>query len=130
MNRMPGAVYAKELRDETVKPALTEGVGIAEAIRQLSIQLKSLASWIRAAKAGKLRDVGWHQKPLTERDRTGGSHDETRSPKRVRDVLQERIAIRHGVIEQMRQDYLAPPMYRLLGVSWSSPLNLRTRSTA
>ena len=32
----------------------------------MSISTKTLANWVRAAKAGKLKDVGRHQKPLTE----------------------------------------------------------------
>ena len=66
MNRIPKAVYTKELRDEAVKLALTEGVGVSEASRRLSIPIKTLANWVRAAKTGKLKDVGRHQKPLTE----------------------------------------------------------------
>ncbi|KVU28974.1 transposase [Burkholderia ubonensis] len=66
MNRIPRAVYTKELRDEAVELALTEGVGVSEAPRRLSIPIKTLANWVRAAKVGKLNDVGRHQKPLTE----------------------------------------------------------------
>lgn len=66
MNRIPRAVYTKALRDEAVKLALTGGVGVSEASRRLSIPIKTLASWVRAAKAGKLKVVGRHQKPLTE----------------------------------------------------------------
>ncbi|AJY27052.1 transposase family protein (plasmid) [Burkholderia thailandensis 34] len=66
MNRIPRAVYTKELRDEAVKLALAEGVGISEASRRLSIPIETLANWVRAAKAGKLKDVGRPQKPLTE----------------------------------------------------------------
>ncbi|MBR8004905.1 transposase, partial [Burkholderia vietnamiensis] len=65
MNRIPRAVYTKELRDEAVKLALAEGVGVSEASRRLSIPIKTLANWVRAAKAGKLKDVGRHQRPLT-----------------------------------------------------------------
>ncbi|WP_280901946.1 transposase [Burkholderia latens] len=54
MNRIPRAVYTKELRDEAVKLALAEGVGVSEASRRLSIPIKTLANWVRAAKAGKL----------------------------------------------------------------------------
>ncbi|KWA69236.1 hypothetical protein WL29_09360 [Burkholderia ubonensis] len=28
--------------------------------------IETLANWVRAAKAGKLKDVGRHQKPLTQ----------------------------------------------------------------
>ena len=66
MNRIPKAVYTKEFREEAVKLALTEGVGVSEAARRLSIPMKSLANWVRAAKAGKLGTVGQGQKPLTD----------------------------------------------------------------
>jgi len=66
MNRIPRAVYTKELRAEAVKLAMTEGVGVLEASRRLSIPIKTLANWGRAAKAGKLKDVGRHQNPRTE----------------------------------------------------------------
>jgi transposase len=66
MNRIPKAVYTKEFRDEAVKLAMTDGVGVSEAARRLSTSMKTLANWARAAKAGKLDSVGQHQKPLTE----------------------------------------------------------------
>ena len=66
MNRIPKAVYMKEFREEAVKLALTEGVGVSEAARRLSIPMKSLANWVYAAKAGRLGKVGQQQKPLTE----------------------------------------------------------------
>ena len=58
MNRVPKAVYTKEFREEAVKLALTEGVGVSEAARRLSIPMKSLANWVRAAKAGRLERLG------------------------------------------------------------------------
>jgi transposase len=64
MNRIPKAVYMKEFREEAVKLAMTDG--ISEAARRLSISMKTLANWVRAAKAGKLENVGPYQKPLTE----------------------------------------------------------------
>ena len=66
MNRIPKAVYTKEFREEAVKLAQTEGVGVSQAARRLSIPMKSLANWVRAAKAGKLKTVGQGQKPLTD----------------------------------------------------------------
>jgi transposase len=54
------------LREEAGKLAMTEGVGISEAARRLSILMKTLENWVRAAKTGKLDNVGQHQKPLTE----------------------------------------------------------------
>src|SRR5260370_9264436 len=66
MNRIPKAVYTKEFREEAVKLAMTDGVGVSEAARRLSISMKTLANWVRAAKAGKLENVGQYKKPLTE----------------------------------------------------------------
>lgn len=66
MNRIPKAVYTKEFREEAVKLAMTEGVSVSEAARRLSISMKTLANWVRAAKVGKLENVGQAQKPLTE----------------------------------------------------------------
>jgi transposase len=60
MNRIPKAVYAKELREEAVKLAMTDGVGVSEAARRLSISMKTVANWVRATKAGKLDRVGQH----------------------------------------------------------------------
>ena len=45
---------------------MTEGVGVSEATRRLSISMKTLANWVRAAKAGMLERVGQYGKPLTE----------------------------------------------------------------
>jgi transposase len=45
---------------------MTEGVGISEAARRLSVLVKTLENWVRSAKTGKLDSVGQHQKPLTE----------------------------------------------------------------
>jgi transposase len=66
MNRIPKAVYTKEFREEAVKLAMTDGVGVSEAARRLSISMKTLANWVRAARDGKLDDVGQSQRPLTE----------------------------------------------------------------
>jgi transposase len=60
MNRIPKAVYTKELREEAVKLAMTDGVGVSEAARRLSISMKTVANWVRATKAGKLARVGQH----------------------------------------------------------------------
>jgi transposase len=48
MNRIPKAVYTKELREEAPTLAMTEGVGVSEAARRLSISMKTLANWVRA----------------------------------------------------------------------------------
>lgn len=55
-----------EFREEAVKWAMTDGVGILESARRLSISMKMLAKRVRAAKAGDQGRVGQHQKRLTE----------------------------------------------------------------
>lgn len=64
MNRIPRARYSKEMRQEAV--ALTKAVGPAEASRRLSIPMKTLANWLRAANAGKLEEVGMQQPVIAE----------------------------------------------------------------
>jgi hypothetical protein len=44
MNRIPKAGYTKEFRDEAVKLAMTDGVGVSEAARRLSISMKTVAN--------------------------------------------------------------------------------------
>jgi transposase len=66
INRIPKAVYTNEFRKEAVKLAMTEGVGVSEATRRLSISMKTMANWVRVAKAGRQESVGQYRKPLTE----------------------------------------------------------------
>lgn len=39
MNRIPKAIYTKEFREEAVRLATTEGVGVSEAARTLVLTL-------------------------------------------------------------------------------------------
>lgn len=64
MHRIPRARYSKEMRQEAV--ALAKSVGPAEASRRLSIPMKTLANWQRAANAGKLEEVGMQQPVMSE----------------------------------------------------------------
>lgn len=64
MNRIPRARYSKEMRQEAV--TLTKVVGPTEASRRLSIPMKTLANWLRAANAGKLEEVGKQQPVMSE----------------------------------------------------------------
>ncbi|WP_331460068.1 transposase [Burkholderia sp. ABCPW 14] len=57
MNRIPRAVYTKELRDEAVKLALTEGVGVSEASRRLSIPIKTLGARGEGRQAERCRSA-------------------------------------------------------------------------
>jgi len=69
MNRIPKAVYTKEFRDEAVKLAMTDGRQACPKRRgRLSISMKTLANWVRAAKDGKAGE-GRANSETTDRDR-------------------------------------------------------------
>ena len=53
MQRIPKRRYTAEFRAEAVKLVLNEKVGLTEAARRLDLPAKSLANWVRAARAGK-----------------------------------------------------------------------------
>jgi transposase len=54
MQRIPKRRYTAEFRAEAVKLVLNEKVGLTEAARRLDLPAKSLANWVRAARAGKV----------------------------------------------------------------------------
>ena len=66
MKRIPQGRYTRELRLEAVKLVMEEGLSWGEAARRLSLPTSTLANWVKAAKAGKLGDVGKNYQPLTE----------------------------------------------------------------
>ena len=66
MERIPRAIYTKELREEAVK-LVTEGeLSIPEVGRRLSIATSTIRYWVKASREGKLQEVGRQQRPLTE----------------------------------------------------------------
>jgi transposase-like protein len=66
MERIPNAVYTKELREEAVKLVTEQGLSIPEVARRLSIPKSTITYWVREAKKGKLSLVGSSRKNLTE----------------------------------------------------------------
>ena len=66
MKRIPQGRYTKEFRQEAVKLVTEEGMSWTAAARRLSLPTSTLANWVKAAKAGKLGDVGKTYRPLTE----------------------------------------------------------------
>ena len=66
MKGIPQGRYTREFRQEAVKLVTEEGLSWAKAARQLSLPTSTLANWVKAAKAGKLGDVGKTYRPLTE----------------------------------------------------------------
>jgi transposase len=66
MERIPRAIYTKEVREEAVKLVTEGGLSIPEVGRRLSISPSTISYWVRAKKEGKLSDVGKGQRSLTE----------------------------------------------------------------
>jgi len=63
---IPQGRYTKEFRQEAVKLVMEEGLSWGEAARRLSLPTSTLANWVKAAKAGKLGEVGKNYRLLTE----------------------------------------------------------------
>ena len=66
MKGVPQGRYTREFRQEAVKLVMEAGLSWGEAARRLSLPTSTLANWVKAAKAGKLGDVGKKYRPLTE----------------------------------------------------------------
>jgi transposase len=66
MERIPNAVYTKELREEAVKMITGGGLKAPEVARRLSIPKSTIAYWVRADREGALSRVGKQIKPVTE----------------------------------------------------------------
>ena len=63
---IPQGRYTKEFRLEAVKLILDEGMSATAAAKRLSLATSTLTNWLKAAKDGKLGDVGKKYRPLTE----------------------------------------------------------------
>lgn len=66
MERIPKGIYTPEFRAEAVKLVETTGISIGRAAKQLSLPKSSLDNWVRAAKEGKLAEVGKGQRLPSE----------------------------------------------------------------
>jgi transposase len=66
MERIPRAMYTKELRQEAVRLVMEGGLTINEVGRRLSISPSTIRYWIKADKQGVLSDIGRQHKPVTE----------------------------------------------------------------
>ncbi len=66
MKGIPQGRYTRELRQEAVKLITEEKMSWGQAARRLSIPVSTIGNWMKAYKAGKLKDVGRNYWPLTE----------------------------------------------------------------
>jgi transposase-like protein len=66
LQRAPRGRYTLEFRQEAVKLVMEQRLSWTEAAGRLSLPTSTLANWVKAARAGKLGDVGKSYRPLTE----------------------------------------------------------------
>ena len=93
MRRIPQGRYTQEFRQEAVKLVTEEKLSLPEAGRRLSLPTSTLANWVKAAKAGKLGDVGKTYRPLTEVEmELARTKKELAQVKMERDILKKAAA--------------------------------------
>jgi transposase len=66
MKGIPQGRYTKEFREEAVTMVIDGSMSVPEAARRLSLPPSTLGNWVKAHKAGKLKDIGKNYRPLTE----------------------------------------------------------------
>ena len=66
MEKIPNAVYTRELREEAVKMITESGMKASEVARILSIPKSTITYWVREEKKGRLSCVGSSKKSLNE----------------------------------------------------------------
>jgi transposase len=93
MKGIPQGRYTKEFREEAVKLVTEEKISLPEASRRLSLPPSTLATWVKAFKAGKLGGIGRTQKPLTEIEvELARAKKELAEVKMERDILKKAAA--------------------------------------
>ncbi len=93
MKGIPQGRYTKEFREEAVKLVTEEKISLPEASRRLSLPPSTLATWVKAFKAGKLGGIGKTQRPLTEIEmELARAKKELAEVKMERDILKKAAA--------------------------------------
>ena len=68
MERIPKGLYTPEFRAEAVRMVEAERLSVGQVAKRLSVPKSSLNNWVKAARSGKLGDVGKGQRMPTELD--------------------------------------------------------------
>jgi len=69
------------------------GISLPEAARRLSLPPSTLGNWVKAHKAGKLKDIGKNYRPLTEIEmELSRTKKELAEVKMERDILKKAAA--------------------------------------
>jgi len=66
MHRVPYGKYTREFREEAVKLVTEQHLQVKEAAERLSLTPSTLQYWLKRQQAGRLKEVGKIQRPLTE----------------------------------------------------------------
>lgn len=66
MEKIPQGRYTKEFREEATRLVIEGQMSAGEVAARLSLPKSTLENWVRAAKAGKLGDIGKDRRPLTD----------------------------------------------------------------
>ncbi len=93
MKGIPQGRYTRDFRQEAVKLITEEKLSFPEAGRRLSLAPSTLSYWVKAYKAGKLKEIGKMQKPLTELEiELARTKKELAEVKMERDILKKAAA--------------------------------------
>jgi len=90
MERIPRGIDTPEFRAEAVKLVEATGMSIGRAAKQLSLPKSSLDNWVRAAREGKLEEVGKGQRLPSELElELARTRKELAETKMERDLLKK-----------------------------------------
>ncbi len=93
MKRVPQGRYTREFREEAVKLVTEERLSLPEAGRRLSLAPSTIASWVKAYKAGRLGEIGKTYRPLTDVEmELARTKKELAEVKMERDILKKAAA--------------------------------------
>ena len=91
MKGIPQGRYTREFREEAAKLVTENKLSLPEAARRLSIPPSTLANWLKAAREGRLGEVGKNFKPLTDLE-MARTRKELIEVKMERDILKKAAA--------------------------------------
>jgi len=90
---IPQGRYTGEFREEAVQLVVEGKLSLPEAARRLSIPPSTLGNWLKAAREGRLGEVGKKFKPLTELEmELARTRKELIEVKMERDILKKAAA--------------------------------------
>jgi transposase len=93
LKRVPQGRYTGEFREEAVKLVTEERLSLPEAGRRLSLAPSTIASWVKAYKAGRLGEIGKTYRPLTDVEmELARTKKELAEVKMERDILKKAAA--------------------------------------